>query len=225
MTSERAYGIDLGTTRSCIAYIDDHGESRVVKNAEGSRTTPSVVYFPRVLSLHDNDLTGAIPRELGGLASLKELSLRNNNLSGSIPPKLASLKKLAVNIDHRNRYPPDRDALMALYRSAGGLGWGKNVNWGTDAPLGDWSGVRVDDGGRVTELKFGHRLPGPIPPELGRLASLEELSLGNNRLTGTIPRELGGLAGFWGLEGNDLTGWRWRLLRARESRARRRRRK
>ena len=35
-------GIDLGTTNSCIAIIEG-GEPRVIENAEGNRTTPSVV--------------------------------------------------------------------------------------------------------------------------------------------------------------------------------------
>ena len=37
-------GIDLGTTNSCVAYVD-HGEPKVIANAEGARTTPSVVGF------------------------------------------------------------------------------------------------------------------------------------------------------------------------------------
>lgn len=36
-------GIDLGTTNSCIAYIDDIGQPVVCPNAEGKSTTPSVV--------------------------------------------------------------------------------------------------------------------------------------------------------------------------------------
>ena len=39
-------GIDLGTTNSCVAFVDN-GEPRVIPNAEGSRTTPSVVGFSR----------------------------------------------------------------------------------------------------------------------------------------------------------------------------------
>ena len=35
-------GIDLGTTNSCMAVIEA-GEPRVLENAEGARTTPSVV--------------------------------------------------------------------------------------------------------------------------------------------------------------------------------------
>jgi molecular chaperone DnaK (HSP70) len=39
------YGIDLGTTYSCIAYVDATGRPVVLKSAIGEDTTPSVVYF------------------------------------------------------------------------------------------------------------------------------------------------------------------------------------
>lgn len=39
------YGIDLGTTYSCIAYVDQYGKATVIPNAEGELTTPSVVLF------------------------------------------------------------------------------------------------------------------------------------------------------------------------------------
>lgn len=38
-------GIDLGTTYSCVSYVDDMGVVRVVDNLEGDQTTPSVVFF------------------------------------------------------------------------------------------------------------------------------------------------------------------------------------
>ena len=40
----KVIGIDLGTTNSCVAIMDG-SQPKVIENAEGARTTPSIVGF------------------------------------------------------------------------------------------------------------------------------------------------------------------------------------
>lgn len=42
---QKTVGIDLGTTYSCIAHVDEHGKPVVLPNFDSNRITPSVVYF------------------------------------------------------------------------------------------------------------------------------------------------------------------------------------
>lgn len=52
---KQVLGIDLGTTYSCVAVLDEYGQPRVLQNREGTNTTPSVVSFED----DDNALVGA----------------------------------------------------------------------------------------------------------------------------------------------------------------------
>jgi molecular chaperone DnaK len=38
-------GIDLGTTFSAVAYVDEHGDAKIIPNDKSERITPSVVFF------------------------------------------------------------------------------------------------------------------------------------------------------------------------------------
>jgi hypothetical protein len=129
--------------------------------------------------------------------------------------------------------PSDRLALEAFFKSTGGANWTNKTGWMTDAELGDWHGVTVDEEGRVTRLDlrdnglagplpsdiqqlsalqvldlYGNKLTGPIPAELGQLGALQNLILGSNQLTGPIPAELGQLGALQNLilDNNQLTG-------------------
>jgi len=102
----------------------------------------------------------------------------------------------------------DRAVLVALYNAVDAPGW-VFENWLSDAPLGEWEGVTTDANGRVTGLDLGvFLLDGEIPPELGRLSSLEVLNLWGNGFSGRIPSELGNLANLRELYlwSNELSG-------------------
>ncbi len=45
MAGTKVFGIDLGTTYSCIAQVDEYGRPDVIRNIESQPTTPSVVLF------------------------------------------------------------------------------------------------------------------------------------------------------------------------------------
>ena len=127
----------------------------------------------------------------------------------------SSAVRVTVSASH-----PDRVALVALYNATDGPNWVNNENWLTDAPLRDWYGVATDASGRVVRVDLAGRwdseaqewipygLSGPIPPELGSLANLQDLYLNANELTGTIPAELGSLANLTRLDlfENQLSG-------------------
>jgi len=55
----KLFGIDLGTTYSCIAYVDETGRPVIVNNSEGTPTTPSVVYFESA----DNIVVGQVAKD------------------------------------------------------------------------------------------------------------------------------------------------------------------
>src|SRR3954466_9347574 len=57
----KTIGIDLGTTNSCMAVLEG-GEPTVIENAEGGRTTPSVVAFAK----SGERLVGTVAKRQGG---------------------------------------------------------------------------------------------------------------------------------------------------------------
>lgn len=65
--ANKIYGIDLGTTYSCIGYVDKNGTATILTNIEGDRVTPSVVYFENSGGESQNIVVGATAREEGAV--------------------------------------------------------------------------------------------------------------------------------------------------------------
>lgn len=93
-------------------------------------------------------------------------------------------------------------ALYALYESTGGESWSNNQYWTTQAPVGLWAGVTVENS-HVVELNLSeNRLSGEIPKEIGNLPYLRILDFTGNYLRGEIPEEITSLTqleylSFW----------------------------
>ena len=47
-------GIDLGTTNSCMAVMEG-GSAKVIPNAEGANTTPSIVFGQNIVGIQRKD--------------------------------------------------------------------------------------------------------------------------------------------------------------------------
>ena len=73
------FGIDLGTTYSCISYCDDSGHAKVIRNANGDETTPSVVYFEDA----DNIVVGRYAKDVAKLYPESVVSLIKREMGKS----------------------------------------------------------------------------------------------------------------------------------------------
>ncbi len=93
----KTIGIDLGTTNSCVAVMEN-GEPVVIANAEGSRTTPSVVAFQK-----DGE------RLVGQVAKRQAVSNPERTVS-SIKRHMGSDYK--VNIDGKGYTPQEISAMI-----------------------------------------------------------------------------------------------------------------
>ena len=93
----KVIGIDLGTTNSCVAVMEG-GEAVVIANAEGNRTTPSVVAFSK---------TGE--RMVGQVAKRQAITNPDRTIS-SIKREMGSDHKVAI--DGKNYTPQEISAMI-----------------------------------------------------------------------------------------------------------------
>ncbi|HIU33482.1 MAG TPA: Hsp70 family protein, partial [Candidatus Pullichristensenella excrementigallinarum] len=90
-------GIDLGTTNSCVAVMEG-GEPTVIANAEGGRTTPSVVAFAK----NGERLVGQVAK--------RQAVTNPERTIISIKRDMGSDRK--INIDNKTYTPPEISAMI-----------------------------------------------------------------------------------------------------------------
>ena len=154
------------------------------------------------LELGENQLTGTLPPELGGLTNLETLNLTRNELTGPIPSALSTLTNLEVLALGGNQLTGTVPTWLGSLTNLQGLYLWRNQLTGTvPAGLGRLS--------TLLNLQLSdNQLTGTLPPELGGLTNLETLNLTRNELTGPIPSALSTLTNLevLALGGNQLTG-------------------
>ena len=95
------FGIDLGTTHSCIAYVDPvSGRPVVVPSAIGEETTPSVVYF----EARDKVMVGAAAKSSAVLAPHLVAQLIKRQMG----------RRDVVAEYHGQKYPPEKISALIL---------------------------------------------------------------------------------------------------------------
>ncbi|MFC4909817.1 Hsp70 family protein [Actinomadura gamaensis] len=115
------YGIDLGTTYSCIASIDDVGRPAVLRNLEGTDTTPSVVYFES----GDNVVVGQTAKDTAILEPENVVSLVKRDMGREVareihgieytPEELSAFILLKLVTDARTQTGEDaRDVVVTV---------------------------------------------------------------------------------------------------------------
>jgi molecular chaperone DnaK len=97
----KVIGIDLGTTNSCVAVLEG-GEPQVITNAEGMRTTPSVVAFTK-----DGD------RIVGEPA--KRQAVTNPDTVQSIKRIMGTNEKVHINCLNKDFTPQEISAKILAY--------------------------------------------------------------------------------------------------------------
>lgn len=110
------FGIDLGTTYSCVAQVDEFDRPTVQKNFDGNNTTPSVVYFEHkdkvivgdvakeMLKLEPNNTVAFVKREIS-----KDDAYDNSNKFpfGTDPTIISAhiLKKIVADANNASQNP------------------------------------------------------------------------------------------------------------------------
>lgn len=112
-------GIDLGTTNSVVAFVDSNGQTVVIPNQEGKRTTPSIVAFKdgdrlvgelakRQMTINPSNTFYSVKRFIG--RSWDECKSESTRVSYKVEPDENNRPVLVTN--DRRYYPQEISAMV-----------------------------------------------------------------------------------------------------------------
>ena len=151
--TNRIYGIDLGTTYSAIAFIDEYGKAQIITNSDNERITPSVVFFES----EDNVIVGKIAKESAKTDPLRVVDFVKRQMSD---------KDWTFEVDGRS-YKPEEISALILKRLAGdanktGEHNVKDVVITVPAYFGDVERERTRTAGEIAGLNVIEILDEPV---------------------------------------------------------------
>ena len=150
---KRIYGIDLGTTYSAIAFIDEYGKAQVITNSDTERVTPSVVFFES----EENIVVGKIAKESAKTDPCRVVDFVKRQMSD---------KDWTFEVDGKT-YRPEKISAHILKRLAGdaektGDHKVENVVITVPAYFGDLERQRTRDAGTIAGLNVIEILDEPV---------------------------------------------------------------
>ncbi len=173
------FGITLTNNRVSALDLSSNNLSGAIPAEIGDLTELTV------LKLNDNNLTGDIPSEIGNLKNLEALQLQQNNLSGAIPEELGGMENLIILWLFDNELSQEIPAVLGNLSSVTQFNLSSNELTG-EIPASIWDLVNL------LELRLNNNeLSGSLPAEIGNLTQLKRLHLEANQFSGVLPAEIG----------------------------------
>jgi len=201
-----------------LSYL---GELDLSNNQLSGSLPPELsnVIYLTLFQVNNNNLSGCYNDTLTNLcAQFGNIDISDGNNFDATWEDFCNLGSGTCPISNPQCHIDDWNALKALYESTDGDNWTNRTGWDimidnlsnppTNCNLGDLYGIILSQG-RVADLYLlDNQLNGNIPPELGNLSSLSQLTLSHNQLSGNIPSQLGNLTnlGTLSLFNNELSG-------------------
>jgi thiol-disulfide isomerase/thioredoxin len=154
------------------------------------------------LELHENNLSGTLPAEIGDLVKLTYLFLGYNyGISGSIPAEIGNLKELEILNLYGNELSGEIPEELYSLPELSYLNLGVNNLSGELSP-------KIAGLSKLTGLWLNsNNFSGPLPKELGQM-NLIQVGLNDNSFSGSLPDELGTLNNLeiFRLAANEFSG-------------------